>query len=138
MEYNKLKIKVFDNWDLFLHENQYPFLGRSYAWARREDARTALDMSRSERDELFEEVIPKWESAIKKLFSNDLSNICSLGNTTTHLHWHLIPRYNNPRSFFGIDFADPNPKGNYSPYPKKDLDESLLFDIRDRINELLS
>ncbi len=134
-DFDKLKIKVYDMWDLFLHVNQYPYLGRAYAWAKRDDAETVSDMSPQERDELFACVLPEWERAVKEIFQHDLTNLACLCNTAKHLHWHFIPRYNAPRVRGGIEFVDPNPTGNYAPYPKKDLSEEFLFAIRDEMIE---
>ncbi|MBU0456996.1 MAG: hypothetical protein ABH824_02225 [Nanoarchaeota archaeon] len=90
-------------------------------------------MSLDERNELFDVILSEWNGAVKKLFSHDWPNISCLGNTSPHLHWHLIPRYYSPRNCYGIEFIDPNPKGNYSPYPKKDLSPEILMKIKEEI-----
>lgn len=133
MEYNQFKIKRYDNWDLFLHINQFPYLGRCYAWALRDEAKRITDMNELERNELFGKVIPEWENAVKELFNHDWSNVASLGNTSPHLHWHLIPRFNTSRKINEIEFVDPNPKGNYAPYLKKELPLEMLLKIKDEI-----
>jgi len=127
--YERFKIKVYDNWGLFLHINQYPYIGRCYAACNREEANHLSDMLKVEREEMFDLVVPEWESAVKELYRHDRTNIASLGNTWNHLHWHLIPRYNSPRDVHGVLFEDPNPKGNYAPYPKKKLAEETLMEI---------
>jgi len=136
-DYEKFKIKSYDLWDLFLSTNQSPYLGRCYAWARRVDAKKITDMNPLEREELFEVIIPSWDEAINKLFQHDWVNIAILGNETPHLHAHQIPRYNSPRNFEGIEFVDPNPGGNYAPYLKRKLDETLLLKIKTKICETL-
>ncbi len=137
VDYEKFKLKSYSSWDLFLHANQFPFIGRGYAWARSPQARSVVDMSVNERNELFDEVVPDWEKAVSGLWRPDTTNLTFFGNTTQHLHAHLIPRYNSPRFFEGIEFKDPNPVGNYSPYPKKTLDELTLFKIRDLLSTSL-
>lgn len=132
-DFEKLRIKVYDNWDLFLHVNQYPYLGRVYAWAHREDASQLRDMNIDSRNELFDAVVPQWERTVRKLFQSDWTNAACLGNTSPHLHWHLIPRYNSPRKFEGIEFVDSNPRGNYSPYAKKEIPMDVLLKIREEI-----
>ncbi len=97
-DFEKLKIKVYDMWDLYLHVNQFPYLGRSYAWAKRENATDVSEMSSSERDELFDKVLPEWERSVKGIFNHDLTNVACLCNTARHLHWHFIPRYRSPRT----------------------------------------
>ncbi len=135
--YEKFKIKTYDFWGLYLHENQFPYLGRCYAWALRPDANDVMTMSEPERDELFDIVIPKWDDAIKQLFNHDKVNVAFLGNTTPHLHAHLIPRYETPREFSGVTFTDPNPSGNYAPYPKRELPPETLMTIKKNITSLL-
>ncbi|MEI6058913.1 MAG: hypothetical protein WCP89_04035, partial [archaeon] len=116
---------------------QFPYLGRSYAWAKRENATDVSEMSSSERDELFDRVLPEWERAVKGMFKHDLTNVACLCNTARHLHWHFIPRYISLRTRGGIEFMDQNPDGNYAPYPKRDLPLELIFEIRDEMAERL-
>ena len=136
-DYSQFSIKVYQHWELFLHEHQSPYIGRCYAWARREDAERTSDMTWEERDELFAHVIPEFEWAVLKLFQHDWLNVASFGNTTPHLHWHLIPRYREVKEVYGIQFIDPNPKGNYAPYPKRELPLQVLLDIKDKIKSKL-
>ncbi|MEK6816585.1 MAG: HIT domain-containing protein [Nanoarchaeota archaeon] len=138
MDYEQFKIKCYDKWDLYLHANQYPYIGRCYAWAKRDSALNAMDMDREEMDDLFGTVIPEWDSAIKQLFRHDTTNLACLCNEARHLHWHLIPRYNSPMRFYEIEFADPNPDGNYSPYPKQKIQEEILLRIKDDITSKLT
>jgi diadenosine tetraphosphate (Ap4A) HIT family hydrolase len=133
MDYDKLKIKEYKYWDLFLHERQYPYIGRCYASAKRKEADLVVDMNEEESEELFFHVIPQWNNAVKKLFNCSRSNVSCLGNSWNHLHWHLIPRYSSPRNFYGIEFIDPNPSGNYSPYDKKEIKEDILLKIKQDI-----
>jgi len=137
MDYEQFKIKGYDNWDLYLHISQFPYIGRCYAWAKRDSAFNVMDMSAGERNELFNLVMPEWSSAIKQLFSHDTANLACLCNEAKHLHWHLIPRYNSPRIFYGVEFVDPNPKGNYSTYPKRKIQEDILLKIKEDITSKL-
>lgn len=137
MDYGQFKIKEYDNWDLFLHTNQYPYLGRCYAWAKRKEADKITDISSGELIELFGEIIPSWNLAVDLLFQHDRPNVAILGNEAPHLHAHLIPRYNTAREFHGIIFTDPNPAGNYAPYPKQKIELELLLKIKDAIKEKL-
>ncbi len=41
----------------------------------------------------------KIETVIKKLYKPDKINLASLGNVVPHVHWHIIPRYNNDKHF---------------------------------------
>jgi len=136
-DYDQFKIKEYTFWDLFLHVNQFPYLGRCYAWAKREEADKITEFKTGELLELFGKVIPDWNKAVYELFQHDRPNLAILGNEATHLHAHLIPRYNTSREFQRITFTDPNPTGNYAPYPKQKIELDILLQIRDKIKEKL-
>src|SRR3989344_2963560 len=116
LNYDQFSIKKFSNWELFLHKNQFPYIGRCYAWALREDARKITDITKEETEELFRFIIPSWDKVIGQLYQHTWPNVAILGNEAPHLHAHLIPRYNESVTVHEITFTDPNPKGNYSPY----------------------
>ena len=138
IDYRQLQIKEFPLWNLQLHDSQYPYIGRCYAWCKRQDAVKLEDMRIDERNELFDLIVPRWEKAVKELFNSTWTNIASYGNTSKHLHWHLIPRYDSSRTFYGLVFDDVNQSKNYSPYEKKNIDESILFKIRNDITEKIN
>ena len=59
-------------------------------------------------------VVKKLESAVKKAFDATMFNWGCLMNSSyledppcPHLHWHFIPRYQNPVEFEGKVFYDP-------------------------------
>jgi len=133
VDYEIYLIKEYKSWKLYLHEAQYPYIGRCYAWAKNDGSKKLEDMSKAERDELFDIVIPEWTTAVKKLFHADWINAAILGNTTPHVHWHLVPRYHSGREFYGIKFLDSHPKSNYSPYEKRVLPEDTLSQIKQTI-----
>ena len=135
MDYEQFKIKRFDLWDLYLHKNQFPYLGRCYASAIREDANLVTDMKTSEAEELISMVIPSWHRAVSKLFGESRPNVAILGNEWPHLHAHLIPRFKEPKHFYDIEFVDPNPKGNYSPYPKREISLEVILKIKEDIGK---
>ena len=150
-DYSENLLKTFDLWHLFLHPKQFPYVGRCYAVARRgfkdeidmrlrqmPEAKKVTDMSSRETIELFDIIVPEWDEAVKALFGHDWPNVAILGNEWPHLHAHLIPRYNTPRNFQGMEFVDPNPKGNYAPYPKKELPAETLIAIRDAMKGKLN
>jgi len=137
-QFKEYHIKEYKTWDLFLYKEQHPYIGRCYAWAKRADANAVTDMSIKERNELFDEVIPEWEHATLALFELDKINLLMAGNTTQHLHAHLIPRYSNPRKVGGVLFEDKNPNGNYAPYEKRDIGDGLRFKIKDAIKSAIN
>lgn len=136
-EFARYKIKAYTHWILYLHEEQYPYLGRCYAAAKRDTAEKTTDMNADEREELFTVVLPAWDKAISSLFDYDWPNISSLGNTWHHLHWHFIPRYHKDIEYNEIVFHDPKPDYNYSPHEKKHLDEPVLQEIKQLIADRL-
>ncbi|MBI4152268.1 hypothetical protein HY495_01035 [Candidatus Woesearchaeota archaeon] len=137
MDYEQFKIKRFDLWDLYLHQDQFPYIGRCYASAIREDANLVTEMEPAEAKELFSTVVPEWHRTVSKLFGVSRPNVAILGNEWPHLHAHLISRFQNTKHFYGIDFIDPNPTGNYSPYPKREISVDLLLRIKKDIQREL-
>jgi diadenosine tetraphosphate (Ap4A) HIT family hydrolase len=39
------------------------------------------------------------ETAIREIIQPDKINLASLGNKTPHVHWHIIPRFENDKHF---------------------------------------
>jgi|TARA_B100001971_G_C17861741_1_gene368691 diadenosine tetraphosphate (Ap4A) HIT family hydrolase len=133
MDYEQFKIRRFDFWDLYLHENQFPYIGRCYASAIREDADLVTDMTLQESQDLFSIVVPSWHEVVSNLYGESRPNVAILGNEWAHLHAHLIPRFQDTKRFYEIDFADPNPTGNYAPYQKKEISLDVLLRIKEDI-----
>lgn len=131
LDREQFKLKTYNFWDLFLHEHQYPYLGRCYAWAKRDGADLVSDIDPMEMWELFQTIVPKWDFAVYKLFNRSRPNVAILGNETPHLYAHLIPRYRTPCNYDGTIFVDPDPNGDYAPYPRIDLPLDTLLNIRD-------
>lgn len=136
VDYEKNKIKTYDNWDLYLYSRQNPLVGRCYAWAKR-DANKATDMDEDERNELFTKVIPEWDNAIKELYNHSRPNISCLGNNVAHLHWHLIPRYDDVLNVYGSQFEDTEPGRNYVHVKKSRLSDEVHMKIRDDIASVI-
>ncbi|RME77933.1 hypothetical protein D6774_02875 [Candidatus Woesearchaeota archaeon] len=134
--YAHLNIRSFTFWDLYLHEQQYPYVGRSYAWAKR-DANTVLEITAQEREELYTLIIPAWWKVLKQLFNPDRPNIACFGNEAPHLHYHLIPRYRHNVFVQGIPFTDPKPDKNYAPYEKRVLPVEVLCHIKEEMQSTI-
>ena len=45
------------------------------------------------------QMVMKVESALRETLNPDKVNLASLGNMTPHLHWHVIPRFNDDAQF---------------------------------------
>lgn len=117
INYEKLKIKEYKLWTLYLNEYQC-YLGRVYLVANRKDAKDFIETTREEREEFFY-IAEEVNIALKKLFEPDLMNYASLGNTFRHLHVHFIPRYKGERTFDGTKFEDTRWGLNYEPYDRE-------------------
>src|SRR3989344_4210901 len=119
-DFSRFLLREFVHWNLFIHRNQFPYLGRCYAWAKR-DVDSVVEMNLHENLELFREIIPLYDKAIKDFLgvNSGRLNLAVLGNESPHLHAHLIPRLSTTFTRYDISFSDPNPGGNYAPYPKK-------------------
>jgi diadenosine tetraphosphate (Ap4A) HIT family hydrolase len=46
------------------------------------------------------------EGALKKTFSYDKINYLALMMVDKHVHFHVLPRYETKREFFGVEFVD--------------------------------
>jgi diadenosine tetraphosphate (Ap4A) HIT family hydrolase len=44
-------------------------------------------------------IVFKVEEVLKLFFTPDKINLSALGNITPHIHWHIIPRFNNDNHF---------------------------------------
>ncbi len=56
------------------------------------------DLTAEERSRLMS-VVWKTEQAVRDVMHPDKINLASLGNVVPHLHWHVIPRFENDRHF---------------------------------------
>ncbi len=136
MEFEKLLIKRYNHWEVYLHENQC-YLGRSYIWAIRDNVVDFFDMNEEEKREYFQ-VGKELKTALLTSFNPDLFNYATLANTSPHLHTHVIPRYKDKREFMGIIFKDERWGRNYAPYDREfKLTESKLLEIKNRIQLIL-
>ena len=79
---------------VILAEGQY-FKGYCILFAK--DHEEHLDLLPKNRQlAVFEDVI-NTAGAIKKVFSPARFNYENLGNVTSHIHWHVVPRYKNDK-----------------------------------------
>ncbi len=142
--YEQLKLKDYRFWVLFLHRNQY-YLGRSYAWLKRPGEMQRLsELNHAERNELFDAVLPQFESATASLWRPDHMNYAWLGNHIEthggHGHLHIIPRYSRAVHLEGLELTDNRWGRNYAPTPVDlSIKDSDLLAIRNtlatRIND---
>lgn len=60
--------------------------------------REMSDLPLAERQQLMS-VVFAVEETVRSLFQPDKINLASFGNMVPHVHWHIIPRWNNDRHF---------------------------------------
>lgn len=140
--YKQFDIKRYKHWTLRLEENQR-YLGQSLAWLERDgDMQRLSSLTEEERAELWNTVLPDYERIIEQLWKPDHMNYAWLGNLFPlhkgHGHMHLIPRYQNPRTFGGMDFVDTRWGNNYVPYPQDAAPMNIVLAIRDRLIEQMN
>lgn len=63
------------------------------------------------------------ESVVREILLPDKINLASLGNMTPHLHWHIIPRFNDDAHF-------PNPIWGTTMRKQRD---AVTIDLKSRI-----
>ncbi|HXF28596.1 MAG TPA: HIT family protein [Chlamydiales bacterium] len=133
IDFQKLKIKEYLHWTLYLNEYQC-YLGRVCLVAKREGASDFIEITQAEREEFFS-IGKQVKKALEKLFQPDLMNYAALGNVFRHLHVHLIPRYEKERIFNGITFVDKRWGKNYAPYDREfQLSIEELNDIKNALS----
>lgn len=60
--------------------------------------REMTDLAPDQRQHLMQTVFAV-EGAVRKMLTPDKINLASFGNMTPHLHWHIIPRWQDDRHF---------------------------------------
>lgn len=99
-----------DRWNAVLDRNQI-YLGKGFVTLR-EHKSSLSELDETDWRELHE-VIRSMEHAITQAFGADVCNWeCLMNNAvkagqSTHVHWHLYPRYVGGTHFAGEDFPDP-------------------------------
>jgi diadenosine tetraphosphate (Ap4A) HIT family hydrolase len=69
-------------------------------------AREMADLGREEQERLMR-VVFAVERAVRDVMAAHKMNVASLGNMTPHVHWHVIPRFEDDRHFPGPVWAAP-------------------------------
>ena len=80
-------------------------------------AREMTDLSESERARLMK-VVFNVEVAVRAALRPHKMNIASLGNMVPHVHWHVIPRFEDDRHYPGPIWAQP--KRDSRPAPDRE------------------
>lgn len=61
-------------------------------------AREMTDLPAAEQQQLMR-IVFAVETVVRRLYHPDKINLASFGNLTPHIHWHIIPRWENDRHF---------------------------------------
>lgn len=135
-DYEQDILRRFDNWSVYLHEDQ-SYLGRSYIALSRggdnEEMDPFIDTYPEEQEE-FHLIVRGLKTVLDELYSPTRLNYANLRNTWHHNHWHVIPRYEGHDSGLrivnGFEFRDLNPGKNYAPSPKVLVPTDVIAQIQ--------
>lgn len=86
---------------VLVEEPDYPGFCRVITGAH---VRETTDLPPDERRRLLD-VVLLVEEAVREVVRPDKVNLASLGNVTPHVHWHVIPRWEDDRCFPGSIWA---------------------------------
>ena len=68
------------------------------------------------------------EAAMREIIQPDKINLASLGNKTPHLHWHVVPRFENDKHFPNSHWGEMVRESNFSP-----LNDTIKLALTDKI-----
>ena len=125
-----------DFWTLVLNENQAT-LGRVFFALNRHET----DIVRLTDPEVLSlwTFVRETKAALTTLFAPDHFNYMFLMNLTPHAHFHIFPRYAQPREFAGERFADEQYGDHYDPNASRALDadaeEALIIALRHALTQ---
>lgn len=124
-----------EHWIVALNENQAT-LGRIYLVLKRHEV-DVTSMSECEQTSMW-----RWSASVKgaldKLFAPDHYNYMFHMNAVPHAHFHIYPRYREPRTFAGARFDDPQWGGHYDPAASRRLDADAQAAIAKALQAELS
>lgn len=112
----------FGNWTLIA--NQYQYLLGVCMLIHKEHIEGLSSLSKDEIVEAHANLI-RVEQSIKEAFSPDWFNYLQTNNSVRHLHFHIIPRYQNPAWLNGEKFVDDNFNGMPIESDRKLPEESM-------------
>ncbi|MDZ4142766.1 MAG: HIT family protein [Methylotenera sp.] len=68
------------------------------------------------------------ETALREILNPDKINLASLGNKTPHIHWHVIPRFENDKHFPNSHWGEALRETDLQP-----LDDAVKLALADKI-----
>lgn len=73
------------------------------------------------------------ELALRETLNPDKINLASLGNKTPHIHWHVIPRFENDKHFPNSHWGEPLRDTTHAP-----LDVPTIHALTEKISAHIS
>lgn len=135
-EFSQYRVEQYSNWDVQVFRDDQYYIGRLAVVLKGRHIENMVNLTKEEREELFELVLPDINRGLNNLFSPDHYNYASLGNDCRHLHLHVIPRYKNPVTFDGTEFEDEYWNQTYKQdYERIELPIDKLNKLRSQIKE---
>lgn len=139
-KYQPYIIKDYIDWTLFLHEKQFPYIGRCYAWWKDSSPHEGELMRPSDlgRDELlelnntiFDEVVDACAALGYQVepygdkFLLNMSYLANMPEHNHHMHWHFVPRTSIPIVLAGLNLRTEDVEWG-KHYAKPPLGEEAL------------
>ncbi len=86
----------------------------------------------TEHQQLLMNAVFTAESILRELLQPTKINLASLGNQVPHLHWHIIPRFDDDRHFPDPIWAAPRRAASHP------LDSGLIGRLKDRLHAAMT
>lgn len=77
------------------------------------------------------------ETAMREIIQPDKINLASLGNKTPHIHWHIIPRFENDKHFPNSHWGDALRATNNKTNGHEPLSDALKSQLKACITALV-
>jgi diadenosine tetraphosphate (Ap4A) HIT family hydrolase len=121
-------------WRLILNRNQN-LLGKCFLVVRRHLESVSL-LTPPEWTDLHQQLV-RTTRILTLAFHPDHFNYAFLQNQDRHVHLHIIPRYNQPPTFAGMTFDDPDYPDHYAvPVPARHLAQHQFTELAERVQRL--
>lgn len=122
-------VKEYTHWILEVSFRQHT-LGCFIIFAKR-NVEKISDLSNEEIIEL-RDVTEELEATLSNIeqFKPDRFNYLQMGNALHHLHFHAIPRYSSPRTFFDKECVD-GTFGHPPVWSTTEVDKKLVLKIKE-------
>ena len=122
------------NWTVGVGNNQ-AYFGRAYVTLRTHKSSLG-DLNKEEWAE-FEEIVHQLETAYKAAFNAVplnwgcfMNNAFRNGESNSHVHWHIFPRYRKAPELNGVIYDDPLYGEHYDPQAERPVDDETVHPPR--------